>query len=228
MKRGYLIVFTGIDGSGKTTQVELLVKSLQKDGIEVSYVWSRWEPFLLRPFISMWKKNKSDGKGSTKDFHAAKDEKQKLLNNPVIRYLWLLFFFIDYGFQIFRKIRIGLLKRQLIISDRIFYDSVIDQAINLGKRKDWLLNSLDSFWSRIFFPKPDLVIYIDCPERIAFSRKTDAPNLEYLLDRRRLYKRLADRFGWITIDGTQDVDKIAIQIRDAAYKKLSTVCQKLL
>lgn len=134
--------------------------------------------------------------------------------------LLLANFFIDYGLQIFVKIHLGLLKKRFIVSDRMFYDSVIDQAINLGKRKDWLLDSLDSFWMKILFPKPNIVIYVDCPEDIAFLRKNDAPDIEYLKDRRELYLKLADRYRWIKIEGTLPVDEIAVQIKDKVYKRL--------
>ena len=70
MKRACLVVFTGIDGSGKTTQAKLLVDWLHKDGKTVSYVWCRWEPFLVRPLIKIWKSKvtKSSDK-SNSDFN---------------------------------------------------------------------------------------------------------------------------------------------------------------
>lgn len=231
MRRGSLIVFTGIDGSGKTTQAKLLTTSLKQDGLYVSYVWSRWEPFLLKHFIRRWKnkatRNIDTSRGSREEI---KWEKQRLLRNPVVRWLWLTLFFIDYGFQIFKKIRLGLLKKQIIISDRVFYDSVIDQAVNLGKNKDWLLNSLDSFWMKFFFPEPDIVIYIDCPEEIAFSRKRDehTPNIEYLIERRKLYLELAGKYNWIKLDGTLPINEIAVKIKNMVYKQLGILkCQKL-
>ncbi len=210
MKKGLLIVFTGIDGSGKTTQAELLLESLRNDGIDAAYVWSRWEPLLLRPVINRWKnRKKGESDGAGQNYNELKSKKKKLLDNPVIRWLWLFFFFIDYSVQIFIKIGPELRKRELIISDRIFYDSVIDQAINLGGRKGWLLNSLDSFWMKMIFPNPDMVIYVDCPADIAFSRKDDAPNVEYLEERRDLYLELTDKYGWVYVDGTLSVDVIA-------------------
>ncbi len=221
MKRGFLIVFTGIDGSGKTTQCDLLVKSLQRDGIKASYVWSRWDPFLLKSVINIWKnkRTKSNDKPD-QDYNELTSRKKKLLNNRFISRLWRMTFYIEYGIQIFKKIRIKLLKDRLVISDRIFYDSVIDQAINMNSSKDQLLESLDSFWIRMIFPRPDMVIYVDCPGEVALSRKDDAPNLEYLLDRRKLYLALAGKYGWIKVDGTLPVDEIFQRVKDSVYKKL--------
>ena len=92
MRSGYLIVLTGIDGSGKTTQANLLVKDLKKDGIDVSYVWSRWEPFLLRFLIKKWK-NKGAKKRDNlnQEFDELKDNKNKLLNNTLIFTLSTIF-----------------------------------------------------------------------------------------------------------------------------------------
>ncbi len=233
MRRGSLIVFTGIDGSGKTTQAKLLVDSLNQDSLCVSYVWNRWEPLFLWPLIKRWKHNVTKRTTDNEladnelvelnsDFNRIKHKKQKLLDNPVFRWLWLIYFFIDYGLQVFVKVRLRLLKKCLVISDRTFYDSVIDQAVNLGKNRDWLLNSLDSFWMKFFFPKPDMVIYIDCPEKIAFSRKRDerTPNIEYLIERRKLYLALADKYNWVKLNGILPIDEIAVQVKEKVYKKL--------
>jgi dTMP kinase len=217
MSSRYLIVITGIDGSGKTTQADMLVESLKKDGREVSYVWSRWVPSFLRPLVKKLKKDESKRPENTSDnIIALKKRKQNILKNPVIQWFWLGAFFIDYGLQIFVKIRIRfILKKQIIISDRIFYDSLIDQVIGLGESKGWLINSLDSFWMRIFFPKPDMVFYIDCPEEIAFQRKQDifTPDIKHHRDRRKLYLKLTEKYHWIKIDGTLSVDEIANQIK---------------
>ncbi len=229
MRSGTLIVFTGIDGSGKTTQAKLLVDSLNHDSLCVSYVWNRWEPLFLLPLIKRWKHNVTKHTTNNElaelnsDFNRIKHKKQKLLDNPVFRWLWLIYFFIDYGLQVFVKVRLRLLKKCLVISDRTFYDSVIDQAVNLGKNRDWLLNSLGSFWMKFFSPEPDMVIYIDCPEEIAFSRKKDerTPNIEYLIERRKLYLALAGKYNWVKLDGTLPIDEIADQIKEKVYKRMN-------
>jgi len=219
MKRGFLIAFTGIDGSGKTTQGKLLEEVLKHKGEEISYVWSRWDSFLLRPLIKRWKNCLKSNTFGHNFNNKIKKSKQKILNNPIFCYAWLALFFLEYSFQIFIKVRILLAKKMFIISDRTFYDSIIDQAINLGKWQDFLLDTLDSFWIRILFPKPDMVIYIDCPENIAFSRKTDLPSIEYLIERRALYLKLADKYAWFKVDGTLSINEIYSQIRNKVYSK---------
>ena len=222
MKNSALVVFTGIDGSGKTTQAQLLVESLRRDGLPVSYIWTRWEQVLVRPLTKKWKgKLKKDTGYSDSRAKENKQKKQELLSNSVFRWLWLGAFFVDYGLQLLVKIRFRLIRKGLLVSDRMFYDSVIDQAINLGSNKDWLLDNLDSAWIKLIFPEPDMVLYIDCPGEIAFSRKDDAPDVEYLTDRRELYQYLAKKYNWITIDGTLPVEEIAEGIENKVYNDLS-------
>jgi len=224
MRRGRLIVLTGIDGSGKTTQARILVNNLKNDGVKVSYVWTRWKQILVKPLTQKWKNRiKNDTGNSDGRARINKQKKKKLLSNPFLRGLWFVAFFLDYGLQILVKIRFRLIQKGLIVSDRIFYDSLIDQVINMGEKRNWLLDKLDSVWIKTVFPEPDMVLYIDCPEEIAFSRKDDAPDLEYLMDRRELYQLMAEKYKWITIDGTLPVDEIGLQIRNEVYSKLAVL-----
>ena len=176
----------------------------------------------MRYFLNIWRnrsKKRVTGINSLKK--EMKTRKERLLNNAVFRWLWILAFFIDYGLQVFIKIRVALLKERLIVSDRIFYDSVIDQAVNLGQKREWLINNLETFWMRIIFPSPDVVIYVDCPENIAFSRTDDNLDVEYLEERRKLYLMLADKYGWFKVDGTLSVEEVASRVKEPVFRKMA-------
>jgi len=224
MKKRYtLIAFTGIDGSGKTTQARLLVDALRQKGVKVSYVWCRWEPLIVRPFVRVWKgrKRRVAEERDVSGYKSLQIEKEKVLDNAVIRSLWILLFLLDYALQVFFRLRIKSIRGGIIVSDRLFYDSFIDQAVNLGRRGEgWLTESLGSWWVKILFPAPDMVIYIDCPEIVAFERKGDTVDIEYLVERRRLYLGLAGRYDWLVLDGALSTDEVARQVRMAVYKRL--------
>lgn len=228
MNKGRLIVFCGIDGSGKTTQADLLINSLRQNGIDVSYVHSRWEPFLMRPVIKIWNSilNKKSNSSNDSIHNIKKENRKKILSVPLISKVWFFIFALDYSIQLFARIHLRQLQNMLIISDRIFYDSIIDKAADLGKSEEWLLNNLNSFWLNNLFPKPDIVVYVDCPEDIAFSRKNDIPDIDYLSGRRTLYLKLTEVYNWIKIDGTLPVEEIENCIRKIIYKKLEITNKK--
>lgn len=216
MRKHYLIVLTGIDGSGKTTQAKMLTSLLTDKGIDAFYVWGRWEPVVLRFFVSWWKKKKNNSAFHARDnYKTITRSKQRLLNNNFVRWLWLALFLLEYSMQIFMRLLLALSKHRVVICDRLHYDSIVDQAINLGRHRNFLLNNLDSLWMKTVFPVPDVVIYIDCPEDIAFRRKNDnSTSVEYLKERREVYLYLADRYGWFKINGAQNTKDVFLQVKN--------------
>ena len=52
-RKGNFICFIGIDGAGKTTHAKALAKIMEKNGVKCKYMWCRFEPFLIAPFITL-------------------------------------------------------------------------------------------------------------------------------------------------------------------------------
>lgn len=148
-----------------------------------------------------------------------KIRRQAFFRNPFFRICWAAIFFIEYTSQLFVKITINSYRSRVIVSDRTFYDSLIDQALNFGYAKDQLFRWLDSWIITWIFPHPQAVIYMDCDPKIAFLRKNDIPDIQGLEEREALYKQLAGRYTWITLDGTLPADEIFTRVQEVVYKK---------
>jgi dTMP kinase len=57
-------------------------------------------------------------------------------------------------------------------------------------------------------PSPDIVFLIDVPEEIAFSRKDDVPDINYLRERRSTYLKVANWCNMIVVDGSKTLSEI--------------------
>jgi dTMP kinase len=141
LKRGVLIVFEGIDGAGKTTQVELLRKYLEGKGNGVAvFKEPAHSPAGIK--IRELGKNGRD---------APVEAEFKL-------------FLEDRKFDVENNIRPALNSGKIVIVDRYYYSNMAYQ----GARKMGPKEIEDA--NLQFSPKPDLTIILDISPQTAKSR----------------------------------------------------------
>jgi len=213
------ICFTGIDGSGKTTQAKLLVESLNKNGVKCKYVYNRYIPILWKPFMILAQKIFLKGKDEFKDYKDYSNTKKTIFKNKLFHIAYQYIILGDYFFQILFKIRIPLTYTN-IVCDRYIYDTIItDLSLDLNYSQNEIKNLLSKLFK--IFPKPDITFLIDIDEEIAFSRKTDVPALEYLKERREIYLWLGKEYKMKILSGEKDIKELnnkILQITDKLMK----------
>jgi dTMP kinase len=157
MKKNYFIVFEGIDGSGKSTQVKLLSDRLIKEGFKV---YTTFEPtdstigLIIRDIFKH--KMEADHKTIAALFLADRlNHLQNDLNG------------------ILKKLKEG----YTVISDRYYFSSYAYHGTHLDM--DWVIaaNSLCAGLLR-----PDINIFIDVPPDVSMQRLSEGRNMMELYE----------------------------------------------
>ncbi len=207
MKRGSLICFIGVDGSGKTTQAEMLAETLLKQGIRVKYLWNGFEPLLTKPLMAIGRRVFLKGKEMFINYPDYLEAKRNFFRN---RFLFTVYHYLvlaDYFFQSLGKIRLPLALGRAVICDRYIYDVVGFLAADGHYSEKQIRKSLRHYLH--LFPKPDLTFLLDLPEEVAYQRKNDIPSLSYLSEPREIYLSMAKSQEIATLDGTKDPSELA-------------------
>jgi len=209
-----MIAFSGLDGAGKSTQIDLVAKKYKSLGSKSIILWARGGYTPGMKFIkNLFKISKQTSK---KDSHKRVNSREKSFSNPTIRNIWLTLSIIDlillYGFYIRIKELFGV----KIICDRYTYDTLLDFKLNfpLEKVEKWIL------WKLLLIvsvkPKKHFVITIPVLESQHRSKLKNEPfpdSKEVLQSRLNKYlKYVSTDKDVIHIDGTNEIDVLHSKI----------------
>ena len=204
----YLIALSGIDGAGKSTQLDLIKKNLESNNQKVISLWTRGGNTpginLAKNFLRKiaGKKLPASGRSSKRD---------EMLGNFWIQRLWLTLAIIDlmriYGINI----RLFLFTGNFVVCDRYLWDTLIDFKIMFPKIQieNWFIWKLLVWVSQV--PKKSVLLII--PEKISEERCAkkyepfpDTPKRR--ATRFRLYKNASKNGYWDVIDATKSVNQV--------------------
>lgn len=207
-----LLVLSGLDGSGKSTQAELLAGRLKEEGYSVGTVWNRWEPIVSAPLVRLARLRLKSAENVTPEGYSGFTRaKQRKMKSPWKRRLWQLMVWSEYSFEVNTRLFPHILRRRGVICDRYVYDTMIDMAINFSLPADSLAE-LFHHPLLSFYPKPALVVFLDVDPFTGASRKEDGTPAEYLADRREYYLSMARLLGAPAVDACGSIDDVSSRI----------------
>jgi dTMP kinase len=203
LSRGVFFCFEGIDGSGKTTQAQTLMKKIQDWGLEAIYV-----------------KEPTDGEWGQKIREIAQHGRDGITPEEELSY-----FIRDREEDVSENISPALAQRCVVIADRYFYSTIAYQSV-LG------LDEGEIRLQNTGFPVPDIVFILDISIELSQARITesrgDTANLGYeqakfLTEVKQVFDAMPDS-NITRIDGSHPSDAVAAAIWSRAVSVLNEVC----
>jgi len=217
-----MIVFSGLDCSGKSTQIEILSSSLIENNKKVFKFWSRGgytqgmqrlkdlSRFLLGKKLPKAGKSKS---------------REQSFQRPLVRKVWLSLAIIDLIFFYSIWLRLKKWMGHVVICDRYIIDTEVDFKLNFPMENvsNWWLWKLMK-WMAL---KPNCHFVSLIPVAVSVVRSTqkfepfpDSP--EVLAQRLDAYERgLKSDTNLIFIDGMLPIPEVSIKVNQIISEKNS-------
>ncbi|MGH2902537.1 MAG: dTMP kinase [Solirubrobacteraceae bacterium] len=224
-RRGAVIAITGLDGSGKSTQVERLVETLTKLGYPTVAVWTS---LVAHPSLSkvaapvralLGHRQHPEGVEELWPPAGEDDDPATLLRerHSWLQTGWVTFVAIMNAWWQLRAVRPHLLRGRIVICDRYMLDSLVHMRYRYGSQRRYRLQLAII---RLLAPKPLRSYLLDVSPETARARNREYTPAQIEL-RARLYREEYERLGVKRLDGERSREDLSTQI---AFEVWSALC----
>lgn len=160
-----LIAISGTDGAGKSTQIELLMRTYRERGVPACCLWGRGG---YTPGFSFIKTCARRVSGRAIPKVGDLEKKEKMMDSKVLGALWLTLASLDlilfYGIYVRYKLLLG----HVVILDRYIVDTELDFHLKFSSR----FSNKNFLWRCLLalLPKPTTALILVVPPSISVVR----------------------------------------------------------
>jgi thymidylate kinase len=213
-RRPTLVSFSGIDGAGKSTQIEALRVRLNEVGARVLLV-TFWDDVArlkqIREVTGQTLFNGDTGVGTPARPVNRRDKNVRSWYMTAVRFGLYFVDAISLRIVVARTLKTN---ADVIIFDRYLYDELANLSLQ---------NRIERGYVRLLLPcipRPDISFVLDADPVQARARKPEYP-LDFLHSIRASYLALSELAGGITIIAAQPVHDVERQVSQPVLKALS-------
>jgi thymidylate kinase len=215
--RPAVVSFSGLDGSGKSTQVTRLKSELSQLGVASVDHWAGFKnAALLRMRFPILDRPSSAyaGRATERDQlipHA-------LHGSRVGTAAWAYIVVLFNCAHLWRFVLLRPRGTKLVVFDRFSPDTMVKLDLRFTRMRD-----IDIKWQRKLFevmsPKPDVGFLVDVSSEVAYGRRQEQTPQE-LADMAELYQDQVPRYRLHRLDGTLPADTLAHEIAATVWRGL--------
>jgi thymidylate kinase len=228
-----LISLSGLDGSGKSTQVRALQSTLARLGIESEVEWTRLEWTTLWEGASQLDRigrpvkralelvTRTRGDEPRQARYGERPPPTPALEirerSRIISHGWVLILAVVHGLAQRRAIEARLLRGEVVICDRYTLDSAVHLRRRYGAERRFRAQIV---LMHMLSPRPVRAYFIDVPGAVALARKPDHFDRGELDAQAQAYREEHLRLGVRRLDGERPPESLCEEIAEDVWRAL--------
>jgi dTMP kinase len=211
-----LVSFSGLDGSGKSSQAGYLRDILEQLGFDAFVVWTPAQAISLRRLVLPIRRLLRLGTRSGLPQRESPDYRPTTYP-AVVAHVWTFVWVVLTALSLRRALRPHFARGRIIVCDRYALDYAVFLEYRHGEQRSfrvqrWLLRRLS--------PKPYAAYFLDVAPAVALGRKEDLYALPELTRQAEVYRSRCAEFGARRLDGEQPPDVLSREVATEVWLRL--------